>query len=109
MDFPSAYAGTRPTEVTFAATVTTAPHFFYGRTSRSEHEAFDVQTPCGPAEIVDNVDIAPPVPVRPGDRIDVRGEMVHDRGKPPIVHWTHHDPQGTHEDGFIRLRGRAYA
>jgi len=58
---------------------------------------------------VDNVDIAPPVPVCPGDSIEVRGEMVHDRGRAPIVHWTHHDPGGTHEDGFIRLRGREYA
>lgn len=109
MDLASAYAGTRPAEVGFSATVTSMPHFFVGRTSGREHEAFDVATPCGPLEVVDNVDIAPSVPVRPGDRIDVRGEMVHDRGRPPIVHWTHHDPQGRHEDGFIRLRGRVYA
>jgi hypothetical protein len=109
MDFASAYAGARPAEVAFAATVTSAPHFFTGHRSGRRHEAFDVVTPCGPAEIVDNVDIAPSVPVRPGARIDVRGEMVHDRGRPPIVQWTHHDPQGHHEDGFIRLRGRVYA
>jgi hypothetical protein len=109
MDFATAYAGTRPSEVTFNATVTTAPHFFFGRNTQCEHEAFDVQTASGPAEIVDNVDIAPRIPVTPGDQIQVRGEMVHDPGKPPIVHWTHHDPQGTHEDGFIRLNGRAYA
>jgi len=109
MDFSTAYAGTRPAEVTFQATVTSAPRFFFGNRTRCEHEAFDVQTGSGPAEIVDNVDLAPRVPVGPGDRIEVRGEMVHDRGKPPIVHWTHHDPDGRHEDGFIRLRGRAYA
>jgi hypothetical protein len=39
----------------------------------------------------------------------VCGEMVHDSGKPPVVHWTHHDPAGRHPDGFIRLRGRLYA
>jgi hypothetical protein len=73
------------------------------------HEAFDAQTSSGPVEIVDNVSIAPRVPVQPGDSIDVRGEMVHDAGKPPVVHWTHHDPQGTHPDGFIRYHGRTYA
>ncbi|MDQ2991757.1 MAG: DUF3465 domain-containing protein [Candidatus Eremiobacteraeota bacterium] len=109
MDFSSAYAGTRPSEVSFAATVTSAPHYFFGTHTRCEHEAFDVQTPSGPAEIIDNVDIAPRVPVHPGDRIQIRGEMVHDRGRARIVHWTHHDPQGSHEDGFIRLRGRVYA
>jgi hypothetical protein len=35
--------------------------------------------------------------------------MVHDRGKPPIVHWTHHDPSQHHLDGFIRLHGKLYA
>ncbi len=109
MNFDTAYAGTRPAEVTFRATVTSQPRFFFGTHTKCEHEEFGVQTADGPAEVIDNVDIAPRVPVEPGDSIDVRGEMVHDNGKPPIVHWTHHDPQATHEDGFIRLRGRVYA
>lgn len=109
MDLAAAYAGNRPAEVTFGATVTSAPRYFTGSRTHCVHEAFDVATAAGPAEIVDNVDIAPRVPVGPGDRIEVRGEMVHDRGRPPVVHWTHHDPEGTHEDGFIRFRGKAYA
>jgi hypothetical protein len=109
MNLQTAYSGTRPAEVTFDARVTGMPHFFFGRRSGCRHEAFDAQTACGGLEIVDNVSIAPPVPVQPGDRIQVRGEMVHDRGRPPIVHWTHHDPESRHADGFIRLRGRVYA
>jgi len=96
-------------EVTFAGTVSSMPSYFFGTHTHCEHETFDVQTAAGPVKIVDNVDIAPPVPVRPGDSLEVRGEMVHDRGQMPIVHWTHHDPQGRHMDGFIRLRGRVYA
>ncbi|HET9393327.1 MAG TPA: DUF3465 domain-containing protein [Candidatus Rubrimentiphilum sp.] len=96
-------------EVTFAGTVSSMPTYFFGTRTRCEHETFDVQTASGPIRVIDNVDIAPPVPVRPGDRVEVRGEMVHDRGSLPIVHWTHHDPQGRHVDGFIRLRGRVYA
>ncbi len=80
-----------------------------GTHTRAEHETFGVRTRCGRVQIIDNVDLAPRVPVRPGDRIDVRGEYVHDPGKDPIVHWTHHDPEHLHEDGFIRLRGRVYA
>jgi hypothetical protein len=49
------------------------------------------------------------VPVRPGDRVTVQGEEVHDPGRPPIVHWTHHDPGHRHADGFIVLDGRTYA
>jgi hypothetical protein len=109
MDFAVAYAGHGTSMVDFSATVTSPARFFRGAHSRYEHEAFDVQTTAGPAEIVDNIDIAPPAPVRVGDRVEVRGEMVHDPGRDPIVHFTHHDPSGTHPDGFIRDRGRTYA
>ena len=95
--------------VDFNATVTTMPHFFFGSRTHCEHEAFDARGPAGCVEVVDNVDIAPPVPVRPGDRIEVRGELARDPGRLPVVHWTHHDPQGRHAGGFIRFRGRVYA
>ena len=67
------------------------------------HEAFDVQSSAGRLEVVDNVSIAPRCPVQAGDRIEICGEMVHDPGRLPIVHWTHHDPAHHHRDGFIRL------
>lgn len=109
VDLQTAYAGTRPAEITFEASVTSNPRFFFGARSRRMHEAFNAQTASGPVEIVDNVGIAPRIPVQPGDRIEVRGEMVHDPGRMPIVHWTHHDPDRRHPDGFIQLRGRVYA
>ena len=90
-------------------TVTTEPSYFFGTHTKCEHEQFNMQTTRGPVQIIDNVDIAPRVPVHPGDRIEVRGEMVHDPGKPPILHWTHHDPAHRHPDGFIRLHGQLYA
>lgn len=109
MNLNAAYTGTHPAEVQFPATVTDAPHFFFGKNTQCEHEAFDVQTTAGPAEIVDNVKLAPRVPVQAGDHIEVKGEMVHDPGREPIVHWTHHDPARKHADGFILLHGRIYA
>ncbi len=109
MDLQSAYRSTHPAEVSFHAQVTSNPHFFYGSRTRCEHEAFDARTAAGSVEIVDNVDIAPRIAVRPGDGIDVRGEMVHDPGRLPVVHWTHRDPAGRHAPGFIRFQGRVYA
>ena len=108
-DLTAAYRSTAPARVDFQATVASPPRFFFGARSHRTHEAFDATTAAGPVEVVDNVDIAPRCPVRIGDRVEIRGEMVHDRGKPPVVHWTHHDPSGRHPGGFIRLRGRLYA
>ncbi len=73
------------------------------------HEAFDVASSAGKVEVVDNVNIAPRCPVKAGDRIEVAGELVHDPGRLPVLHWTHHDPAHLHRDGFIRLHGRLYA
>lgn len=109
MDIVAAYRASVPAPVDFEATVSDTPRFFYGRLSHAEHEAFDVATSAGPVEVVDNVSLAPRVPVQRGDRVEIKGEMVHDPGRPPIVHWTHHDPWGRKPGGYIRWRGRTYA
>jgi hypothetical protein len=109
MDLVSAYHAAQPAQVDFSGTVRGAPHFFYGRRTHAEHEAFRVRSDAGPIEVVDNVSLAPPVPVRDGDRVEVSGEMVHDPGRIPVVHWTHHDPSGRRAGGFIRWDGRLYA
>ncbi|HEY9085607.1 MAG TPA: DUF3465 domain-containing protein [Candidatus Tyrphobacter sp.] len=109
MDLLHAYDAARPAQVDFAATVRGSPRFFYGHRSHAEHEAFNVSSAAGPIQVVDNVSVAPPVPVRDGDRVEVRGVMVHDPGRIPVVHWTHHDPSGRHAGGFIRWQGRLYA
>lgn len=96
-------------EVTLNGRVTTPARYFFGTRTKCEHETFGMQTPAGAVQVVDNVAIAPRVPVRPGDEIEVRGELVRDPGRIPVVHWTHHDPQGKHVGGFIELRGRLYA
>lgn len=109
-DLSAALAGPLPVEVDFAATVVSPPRFFTGSVTHARHEAFDCRTDDGHAlEIVDNVDLAPPVPVAPGDRVAVRGELVRDRGYGPVVHWTHHDPAAHHLGGWIDFAGRRYA
>ncbi|HEX3457960.1 MAG TPA: DUF3465 domain-containing protein [Candidatus Baltobacteraceae bacterium] len=107
MDLAAAYTARTPAWVDFSATVCSPPRYFYGSRSHAMHEAFDVQTTSGRIEVVDNVSIAPRCPVQSGDRVEIRGEMVHDRNRSPIVHWTH--PRHHHNDGFIRLDGKVYA
>jgi hypothetical protein len=103
-------AGSVPAQVTFAATVDSFPHEFVGRITHARHEEFSVHQDDGRRlRIIDNIDLAPPIPVRPGDRIVVRGELVHDRNGEPVVHWTHHDPAARHPGGWIELAGRRYA
>lgn len=109
MDLAAAIAAGRTAQVDFSGTVAGAPRFFYGTRTHCEHEEFTVKTTCGPVDVIDNVALAPRVPVSAGDSVDVRGEYVNDPGRWPIVHWTHHDPAHRHPDGFIRLRGRVYA
>lgn len=110
MDLSLAYHATAPAQVDLRGTVTSQPSYFVGTHTKALHETFRVATSAGPVDVIDNVAIAPRVPVQVGDTVEVRGEMVHDSGKPaPIVHWTHHDPRHRHIDGFIRLQGRTYA
>lgn len=109
MDLFAAYGASAPAQVDFFATVSSAPRYFYGNRTHCVHEAFDAQCDAGPVEVVDNVSLAPRCPVHAGDRVEVCGEMVHDAGRKPVVHWTHHDPANRHPAGFIRLRGRLYA
>ena len=99
-----------PCEVTFAGTVLGAPHFFYGTHSRAMHEEFQVRADEGrTVDVVDNVNIAPRIPVVGGDRVTLRGELVPDARGGPLVHWTHHDPQNRHAEGYIELNGKRYA
>jgi hypothetical protein len=97
-------------EVAFSGVVVSRTHFFYGRNTHAMHEAFDVRGDDGNrVEIVDNVKLAPRVPVAVGDRVDVEGELVPKTSHGPLVHWTHHDPAHVHVDGYIDFAGRRYA
>jgi hypothetical protein len=75
------------------------------------HERFIVAVRAGDVEqdilVADNISIGRVAPVRIGDDVTVRGELAIDPSG-PVIHWTHHDPRGRHESGFVRDRGVLY-
>lgn len=74
----------------------------------SRHQRFILETDSGHTVLVaHNIDLAPKVPLASGDRVEVHGQFEwNERGG--VVHWTHHDPAGRHEEGWIRHQGRKY-
>lgn len=74
----------------------------------SRHQRFIVKVPSGGTVLVaHNIDLAPRAPVSRGDIVTVHGQYEwNDRGG--VIHWTHHDPAGRHEEGWIELKGHRY-
>jgi hypothetical protein len=58
--------------------------------------------------IAHNIELAPRVPIGMGDRIKFRG-MYEWNELGGLVHWTHHDPHGVEDGGWIRYRRKVYA
>ena len=58
--------------------------------------------------IAHNIDLAPRVPLGMGDRVQVRG-MYEWNDLGGLVHWTHHDPLGAEDGGWVRYRRKLYA
>ncbi|MEY3883455.1 MAG: hypothetical protein RLZZ379_733 [Pseudomonadota bacterium] len=57
---------------------------------------------------VHNIDLAARVEnIKLGDHIAFSGEYIYN-AKGGIIHWTHHDPQGKHKAGWIKLNGKIY-
>ena len=57
--------------------------------------------------IAHNIELAPRVPIGMGDRIKFRG-MYEWNELGGLVHWTHHDPHGVEDGGWIRYRSKIY-
>jgi len=57
--------------------------------------------------IAHNIDLARRVPVGLGDRVNFRG-MYEWNELGGLVHWTHDDPQGVEDGGWIRYRRKTY-
>lgn len=72
------------------------------------HQRFIVKLDSGNTILIaHNIDLASRVPVREGDSIEFHGQYEwSDQGG--TVHWTHHDPGGRREGGWIKHAGKLY-
>lgn len=75
----------------------------------SPHQRFIIVTDSGLSLLIaHNIDLAPRLNgITAGERVAVFGEYEwNDKGG--LIHWTHDDPVGNHQAGYIEWRGRRY-
>jgi len=75
----------------------------------SRHQRFILKLPSGQTLMVaHNIDLAPRISsIREGDSVEFNG-VYEWNSKGGIIHWTHHDPEGRHEAGWLRHGGKIY-
>jgi len=75
----------------------------------TRHQKFIVKTASGLTVLVaHNIDLAPRIStLQKGKSITLYGEYEWSQ-RGGILHWTHHDPNGRHPDGWIDYQGRRY-
>lgn len=75
----------------------------------SRHQKFLVSiSPEQTLLFAHNIDLAPRVEnLKIGDALTFKGEYVYNP-KGGIVHWTHHDPDGNQQGGWIKHNGEIY-
>lgn len=75
----------------------------------SRHQKFLLKLSSGQTILIaHNIDLAPRVsPITAGDVIAFNGEYEWNE-KGGVVHWTHRDPNGRHEAGWLKTGGRTY-
>ena len=78
-------------------------------TSGLPHQRFVVRTASDQTVLIEhNTDVARRVDgLKVGETVSFSGEYIwNDQGG--LVHWTHHDPEGRHVNGWIEYGGRRY-
>lgn len=77
-------------------------------TKGSQHQKFLFElAPDVTLLVAHNIDLAPRAPVREGDVVKIKGRYEwNNRGG--VLHWTHHDPKGRKQEGYIYAGGKYY-
>ena len=75
----------------------------------SRHQRFILRLGSGQMLLVaHNIDIAKRIAsLKDGDQVAFKGEYEWNP-KGGVIHWTHHDPEGRHSSGWIKLNGQTY-
>jgi hypothetical protein len=73
------------------------------------HQRFILTLASGRTLLVaHNIDIAPRLPsLKVGDKVEFSG-IYEWNPQGGVVHWTHRDPSGKHQAGWLRYAGRTY-
>ena len=73
----------------------------------SRHQRFILELNSGQTLLVaHNIDLAPRLDgLASGDEVAFNGEYVYTE-QGGTIHWTHHDPNGSHQDGWLTWNGK---
>lgn len=59
--------------------------------------------------VAHNIDLSPRIDnLQKGDTVEFFGEYEYSQ-QGGVIHWTHHDPQKRHEDGWLKHNGKTYS
>jgi hypothetical protein len=75
----------------------------------SRHQRFVVRLASGQTVLIQhNIDLAPRIEnLNMGDIVSFSGEYIWSE-QGGLIHWTHHDPAGRHQGGWIKHSARTY-